>query len=43
LVTAMGRHEESPGVQETAATALCSLAAGPESRCKIGAQVVDTH
>jgi hypothetical protein len=42
LVTAMGRHE-SPGVQETAAGALCSLAVGPESRCKISAQVMDTH
>jgi hypothetical protein len=43
LVTAMGRHAESPGVQEQAAKALYNLAADVESICKIGAQVANAH
>jgi hypothetical protein len=39
----MGRHVESPGVQETAATALCNLAQDLENLRKIGAQVVHIH
>jgi hypothetical protein len=44
LVAAMGRHAESPGVQEKAARALRNLAAKlPENKRKIGAQVANAH
>ena len=43
LVTAMGRHAASPGVQEKTAFALRNLAVDAENRSKIGAQVVHTH
>jgi hypothetical protein len=44
LVMAMGRHAESPDVQEAAAGALGYLAANhPENQRKIGAQVANAH
>jgi hypothetical protein len=43
LVTAMGRHAASPGVQEQAAFALRNLAVDAENQSKIGAQVELTH
>jgi hypothetical protein len=44
LVAAMGRHAESPGVQEQAAGALRNLAGNhPENQRKIGAQVANAH
>ena len=43
LVAAMGRHAESPGVQEHAARALCNFAADAENQRKIGAQVANAH
>ena len=39
----MGRHAESPGVQEQAAMALCNIATDPENRGKVGAQVANAH
>ncbi len=43
-MTAMGRHAESPGVQEEAAGALGNIAANhPENQRKIGAQVANAH
>jgi hypothetical protein len=44
MVTAMGRHAESPGVQKNAAKALRKLAYNhPENQRKIGAQVANAH
>ena len=43
MVTAMGRHAASPGVQEKTAFALRNLAVDAENRSKIGAQVELTH
>jgi hypothetical protein len=43
LVTAMGRHAESPDVQEEAAWALFTLTDDDENRGKIGAQVANAH
>ncbi len=44
MVAAMGRHAESPGVQEEAARALWNIASKhPENQGKIGAQVVNAH
>ncbi len=40
----MGRHAESPGVQEAAAWSLYRIAYNhPENKRKIGAQVANAH
>ena len=39
----MGRHAESPDVQQQAAQALGNLALDDENRDKIGAQVANAH